>query len=89
MADRVVKFAEDGEKALGAQNWAKASSEAKRLRSWLQKHQSECLPDGAKGKLFDLIQKLYKAGLQHPEELGVSYCTALPAVPVLEPQLAL
>eukprot|EP01041_Mallomonas_annulata_P010635 gene10635-22202_t len=37
----------------------KISSEISRLRTWIQKHQGETVPDGAKTKLMTIVEKYY------------------------------
>lgn len=53
--ERVDKFFEDAEKLILGRNLSKISSEVTKLRSWLQKHQYDVLPDSSKGKLLQIL----------------------------------
>eukprot|EP01039_Chlorochromonas_danica_P006185 gene6185-6820_t len=59
--DRVDKFLEDQNKALLSSSTSKIIPEIEKLRSWLQKHQNESLPDAAKGKLLTILEKYNRA----------------------------
>lgn len=45
-------------------NSTKFISEINKLRIWLQKHQSECVPDNSKQKLFTIFEICYRFQLQ-------------------------
>jgi hypothetical protein len=59
-ADRVEKFLEDAEKLAAGGNLSKITAEVNKLRSWLQKHQYDVLPDGSKGKLLQVLVVYHK-----------------------------
>ena len=58
-SDRVDKFWDDSLTVLSSKNNAKITSEISKLRTWLQKHQTETIPDGSKTKLLNIIEKYY------------------------------
>lgn len=63
-AERVDKFHEDAEKLIASKNSVKIASEVNKLRTWLQKHQYDVLPDGSKGKLLQILvlyQRFYQS----------------------------
>lgn len=62
-ADRISKFFDDAKALLSKDreiSESKINSEIKRMRTWLQKHQNEVVPDGSKTKLFGVIDLFYR-----------------------------
>jgi len=59
-AERISKFHEDCEKLAAEGTTARIVTEVQRLRTWLQKHQDELVPNGAKLQLTGLVQKYYQ-----------------------------
>ncbi|RYH20190.1 hypothetical protein EON65_24235 [archaeon] len=60
--DRVQKFYDDQVKLLVSNvKQSKICGEIGSLRTWLQKHQNDVIPDGAKTQLFTIIEKYNRA----------------------------
>eukprot|EP01031_Cornospumella_fuschlensis_P040103 gene40103-48870_t len=60
--DRIQKFHDDQVKLLVSNTkQSKISGEIGSLRTWLQKHQNDVVPDGAKTQLFTIIEKYNRA----------------------------
>jgi hypothetical protein len=66
-AERIDKFFEDASRFTASKNAAKITSEAKKLAVWLQKHQSESIPEGSKAKLMSTVEVYYRYGKMVPE----------------------
>ena len=63
MADeRIDKFFDDFAHIIDAGSAPKISTEVRHLSKWMQKHQDDRATDGAKGKLFSVVQSYYKFG---------------------------
>lgn len=61
-SDRINKFVEDQTKVLvSSSKPSKIIAEVNHLKQWLQKHQDETVPDGAKGKLMVIMEKYNRA----------------------------
>lgn len=58
-AERVDKFQIDSQTLLKSNNHVKIISEMKKLSQWLQKHQSEIIPDNHKQILLGVIESYY------------------------------
>ena len=58
-ASRVERYCEDAANIVKSGVEPKLLSEVKKLRTWLQKHQSETLPDGAKQKLLSTVETYF------------------------------
>lgn len=58
--ERIDKYLEDSEKLICSSNDRKVASELTKLRTWLQKHQYEVVPDGSKNKLLQILTIYYK-----------------------------
>jgi len=58
-AARVERYADDAVSIVKSGVEPKLCSEVKKLRTWLQKHQSETLPDGAKQKLLAAVETYF------------------------------
>ena len=73
---RVQRYYDDAVRLLATINDSKITQEVKKLRQWLQKHQQETLPDGAKGKLMSTVEAYYifctKRPTKFDDELGDS-----------------
>jgi hypothetical protein len=59
-ADRVAKYYDDGKDLVGGGNSAKIMSEIRKLATYLQKHQTEAIAEGAKTKLFGTVEMYYR-----------------------------
>eukprot|EP00759_Apiculatamorpha_spiralis_P042118 PhF_6_TR40408/c2_g1_i5/m.60221 len=60
-AERIDKFFDDITPHLSTSTtWPKLRPECDKLSTWIFKHQDESIPEGAKQKLFTIIQSLYK-----------------------------
>jgi hypothetical protein len=59
-ADRVAKYYDDGRDLVGGGNSAKIMSEIRKLATYLQKHQTEAIAEGAKTKLFGTVEMYYR-----------------------------
>lgn len=59
-ADRVTKFYDDSllviQQSQSKSNNSKLFAEISKLKTWIQKHQDETLPDGHKGKLLQTLE---------------------------------
>jgi hypothetical protein len=61
-SERIQRFADDQAKLLvSGSKSAKIKVEIDKLRTWMQKHQNETVPDAAKGKLFQVLEKYNRA----------------------------
>jgi len=68
-ADRVDKFSTDCQTLLKTNNTSKIISEIKKLSLWLQKHQSEIIPDNHKQLLLTTIESYYNYYSQNRDSL--------------------
>lgn len=59
-AERVNKYYDDGKALLGGGNCPKIMAEIRKLTTYLQKHQTESIPEGVKTKLFGIIELYYR-----------------------------
>jgi hypothetical protein len=63
-SERIQKYLEDAQKYVAGQSTSKVLAELKKLNTWLQKHQNESVPEGAKAKLISTV------------EVYLKYCTS-------------
>lgn len=62
--ERIDKYLGDAEKLVRLSNESKVIAELAKLKTWLQKHQYEVVPDGAKSKLLQVLTVYYKYNQQ-------------------------
>jgi hypothetical protein len=75
-AERVNKFSDDCQSLLSkAAAPSKVIAEMKKLRTWLQKHQTETLPENGKAKLLSTVEAYYL--LLNKSELREQYSDAV------------
>lgn len=60
--DRINKYFDDAKTLIAFGNIPKILAEVKKLSSYLQKHQTETVPEGAKTKLFGAVDAFYRYG---------------------------
>ena len=60
--DRINKYFDDAKTLITFGNIPKILAEVKKLSSYLQKHQTETVPEGAKTKLFGAVDAFYRYG---------------------------
>ena len=58
-SERVDKFHLDSIELLSRKNNTKINSEIRKLSTWLQKHQSDIIPDNSKQTLLSTIESYY------------------------------
>ena len=77
-AERISKYLDDSKLLISSGNIPKLLAEIKKLTSYLQKHQTETVPEGAKTKLFGTIDAYYRlACIPAAQENLVDCVTAL------------
>lgn len=58
--ERIEAYFDTSKQLIGSKNWQKIVPEVKKLSTYLLKHQNETVPDGAKGKLLQVIEGYYR-----------------------------
>ena len=64
-SERIDKFYEDSINLLKSHNITKIINEIKKLSVWMQKHQSETVPDNHKQVLLTVIESYYNYNNTH------------------------
>lgn len=62
--ERIEKFQNDVSKLIAEKKIVKIIAEVRRLETWLQKHQTEAVPDNHKQILFSVIESYYNFFMQ-------------------------
>ncbi|KAJ1431817.1 hypothetical protein B484DRAFT_448190 [Ochromonadaceae sp. CCMP2298] len=70
-SERIEKYLEDAKKHVAGQSTSKILAEMKKINTWLQKHQNESVPEGAKTKLISTVEVYFKYCTRPGAEAGL------------------
>jgi hypothetical protein len=74
--ERVGKYLDDAKTLIAGGSQPKIQAEIRKLTTYLQKHQTESIPEGAKTKLFGAIEAYYRLACVNLSDEGLVDCVS-------------